>query len=408
MMRSFPFYIIILLCIGIFIVDALAFTWLTAIINPFSIFFQKGIKIAFWVFTAGLITAILVLKIRLDRIPARRKYLMISSLYGLTVSSIIPKVIFVVVITILNFANIVLTEEESGIFVPLAGVFAGFFPFFFIVNGIFRTLYLFQVKHLTLRFKTLPENYEGLRIVHISDLHLGSFNYKYHVLERAINIINRLEADYIFFTGDLVNNFAWELKGWESTLRKLNAKEGKYAVLGNHDYGDYSPWDSPESKQRNLELIKYFFKKIEFKLLLNESVVIEKGNQKIAIAGVENWGHPPFKQYGDLEKTLNEVKDIAFNILLSHDPTHWKEEVIHDTDIALTLSGHTHGMQAGINLKNRQWSPIQYKYEHWSGLYQQGQQYLYVNHGLGWLGFPGRLGIRPEITCLKLRCSKKR
>lgn len=407
MMRSFPLFTIILLCVGIFIVDALAFIWLKDIISPFPIFIQHGIKIAFWIFTAGLITAILLLKIRLDRIPARRKYLMITSLYGLTVSSIIPKVIFVIVITILYFANVALTEQESQIFVPLAGVFAGFFPFFVIVHGIFRTLYFFQVKHLTLRFKNLPKNYEGLRIVHISDLHLGSFNYKYHVLERAIKLINRLEADYIFFTGDLVNNFAWELKGWESTLNKLTAKEGKYAVLGNHDYGDYSPWDSPERKQRNLELIKYFFKKIGFKLLLNEAVVIDKENQKIAIAGVENWGHPPFKQYGDLEKTLNEVKDIPFKILLSHDPSHWKEEVIHDTDIALTLSGHTHGMQAGINLKNRQWSPIQYKYEHWSGFYQQGQQYLYVNHGLGWLGFPGRLGIRPEITFLELRCDQK-
>ncbi len=406
MMRSFPLHTIILLCVGIFIVDALAFIWLKDIIRSFPIFIQQGIIIAFWVFTAGLITAILLLKIRLDRIPSRRKYLLITSLYGLTVSSIIPKIIFVVVITILYFTNVALTEQESRIFVPLAGVFAGFFPFFVIVHGIFRTLYLFQVKHLTIEFENLPQAFDGLKVVHISDLHLGSFNYKYHVLDRAIRLINHLEADYIFFTGDLVNNFAWELKGWENTLRKLSAKEGKYAVLGNHDYGDYSEWDSPEKKQSNLELIKYFFKKIDFKLLLNESVVIEKGSQKIAIAGVENWGHPPFKQYGDLDKTLAAVKNIPFRILLSHDPTHWKEEVIHDTDIALTLSGHTHGMQAGIKLKNRQWSPIKYKYEHWSGLYQTGQQYLYVNHGLGWLGFPGRLGMRPEITCLELRCDK--
>jgi predicted MPP superfamily phosphohydrolase len=408
MMRSFPFYTILLLCVGILIIDVMAFIWLRDIIAPFPVFFQNGIKIAFWSFTIGLISAILLLKIRLDRIPARRKYLLITSLYGLTVSSIIPKFIFVVVISILYFSNIALSEQESSVFVPLAGVFSGFFPFFVIVHGIFRTLYLFQVKHLTIDFENLPQAFNGLKVVHISDLHLGSFNYKYHVLDRAIKLINHLEADYIFFTGDLVNNFAWELKGWENTLRKLSGKKGKYAVLGNHDYGDYSEWDSPEKKQRNFELIKYFFKKIDFKLLLNESVVIEKADQKIAIAGVENWGHPPFKQYGDLEKTIAAVKVIPFKILLSHDPTHWKEEVIHDTDIALTLSGHTHGMQAGINLKNRAWSPIQYKYEHWSGLYQVGQQFLYVNHGLGWLGFPGRLGMRPEITSIELKCDTKK
>ncbi|KAA3620843.1 MAG: metallophosphoesterase, partial [Bacteroidetes bacterium] len=170
---------------------------------------------------------------------------------------------------------------------------------------------------------------------------------------------------------------------------------------------DYSTWDWPEKKERNFELIKYFFQKIGFRLLLNESVVIEEHGQQLAIAGVENWGHPPFKQYGDLGKTLENIQDIPFKILLSHDPSHWKEEVIRDTDIALTLSGHTHGMQAGINLKNRKWSPIQYKYEHWSGLYQEGEQYLYVNHGLGWLGFPGRLGMRPEITCLELVCGEE-
>ncbi len=407
MMKSFPFYTILLLCLAILIIDVMAFIWLWDILEPFSGLFQNGIKIAFWTFTAGLILAILWLKVRLDRIPARRKYLLITSLYGLTVSSIIPKLIFVVVISSLYFTNSVLTEQESFLFIPLAGVFAGFLPFFIIVHGIFRTLYLFQVKHLTIEFKSLPNSFDGLKIIHISDLHLGSFNYKYHVLDRAIRLINQLEADYIFFTGDLVNNFAWELKGWESTLSKMEARKGKFAVLGNHDYGDYSTWDRPEKKERNFELIKYFFHKIGFKLLLNESVIIEEEGQQLAIAGVENWGHPPFKQYGDLEKTLEDIQNTPFKILLSHDPSHWKEEVIRDTNIALTLSGHTHGMQAGINLKNRKWSPIQYKYEHWSGLYQEGEQYLYVNHGLGWLGFPGRLGMRPEITCLELVCGEE-
>lgn len=405
MMRSFPFYTILLLCVGILLVDILAFIWLRDIIEPFPEFFQKGIKAAFWIFTVGLISAILLLRIRLKRIPARRQYLLITSLYGLTVSSIVPKLIFIIVISVLFFTNSALTTGESMVFVPLTGVFAGFLPFFIIVHGIFRTLYLFEVKYLKLHFDNLPKPFGGMKIVHISDLHLGSFNFKYPVLDRAIKLINNLEADYIFFTGDLVNNYAWELTGWESTIFRLEAKKGKFAVLGNHDYGDYSKWESKEAKQKNFEAIKNFLTKVRFRLLLNESEIIEKQGEKIAIAGVENWGHPPFKQYGNLEKTIKDVEHIPFKILLSHDPTHWKEEVIHNTDIALTLSGHTHGMQAGINLKNRKWSPIQYKYEHWSGLYQEGQQYLYVNHGLGWLGFPGRLGMRPEITCMELFCS---
>ncbi|MCB9324587.1 MAG: metallophosphoesterase [Lewinellaceae bacterium] len=405
-MRSFPLYTILLLCVCILLVDTFAFYWLKDIIQPFPPWAKNGIFITFWTFSAGLITSILLLKIRMNRIPVQRKYFWISSLYGLTVSSFLPKFIFVLAITILYLSQSVLSKAGSLIVVPVAGVLFGFLPFFVIINGIFRTLYRFKVHRLKVEFEDLPKPFNGLRIVHISDLHLGSFNYRYHILDRAIRIINQLEPDFIFFTGDLVNNFAWELKGWESTLYQLSAKRGKYAVLGNHDYGDYSQWESDEAKAENFEEIKYFFKKTGFSLLLNEAEVIEKEGAKIAIAGVENWGHPPFKQYGNLKKALKDILNIPFKILLSHDPTHWKEEVIHDTNIALTLSGHTHGMQAGIDLKNRKWSPIKYKYEHWAGLYEQGGQYLYVTRGLGWLGFPGRLGMRPEVTCLELRCDK--
>ena len=178
-----------------------------------------------------------------------------------------------------------------------------------------------------------------------------------------------MEPDFIFFTGDLVNNYAWELRGWGNVLNQLSAKKGKYAVLGNHDYGDYSQWKSPDDQQTNFEAIKQFYKEIGFKLLLNTSESIEIKNESIAIIGVENWGNPPFKQYGHLQKALKHVKDIPFKILLSHDPTHWSKEVLQQTTIDLTLSGHTHGMQAGINIKNKKWSPIKYKYKHWANDY---------------------------------------
>ena len=330
-----------------------------------------------------------------------RKQLLITSFYGLTVSSFIPKLIFVIVISILYFTNFVFSNEESLIAIPIIGLFAGFLPFFVILYSVFRSLYRFKVHRIKINFTELPSNFEGLRVVHISDLHLGSFKSRHHILDRAVKIINHLEPDFIFFTGDLVNNNAWELKGWQTVLKKMVAKMGKYAVLGNHDYGDYSEWKSEKVKQSNFESIKYFFGKIDFKLLLNEAVSIEKNSQKMAIVGVENWGNPPFKQYGDLKKALKSVETVPFKILLSHDPSHWNEEVAEKTNISLTLSGHTHGMQAGINIKSKKWSPIQYKYEHWAGLYERFNQYLYVTRGLGWMGFPGRLGMRPEITLIE-------
>jgi len=402
-MRSYSMKSILLLCLAILIIDFLAFYWLQSITQLILLPYLKNvIHILFWFFTIGLITSIIILKIRLDKIHPQRKQLIISSLYGLTVSSFIPKVIFIIVISVLHFTNYAFSDQESLVIIPIIGIFSGFFPFFVIIYGIFRSLYRFKVSHIKVKCKDIPENFNGLQIVQISDLHLGSFNFRYHILDRAISIINHLEPDLIFFTGDLVNNFAWELKGWDSILGQLNAKIGKYAVLGNHDYGDYSEWKTAKSKISNFESIKYFYKKIGFKLLLNESEVVERNGEKIALIGVENWGSPPFKQYGDLQKSLENINDNIFKVLLSHDPTHWSEEVVKKTNISLTLSGHTHGMQAGINLKNKKWSPIKYKYKHWAGLHKDKNQCLYVNTGLGWLGFPGRLGMRPEITFIEL------
>lgn len=405
-MRSYSIYTILLLCLAILLIDILAFYWLESILHNVQVPTLKNILyFAFWFFTFGLITSIIILKLRLDKIHPQRKQLIISSLYGLTISSFIPKIAFIIVISILYFSNYAFTNTESLIIIPIIGVLSGFLPFFVILYGIFRSLYRFKIHHSKIQCKVLPQSFDKLRIVQISDLHLGSFNFRYPILERAVNLINHLEPDFIFFTGDLVNNFAWELKGWTEVMSKLTAKHGKYAVLGNHDYGDYSEWATVKKKKSNFESIKYFYKKIGFKLLLNESDIVKIKDDKIAILGVENWGNPPFKQYGDLNETLEIVNDIPFKILLSHDPTHWAEEVVHQTNISLTLSGHTHGMQAGINLKNKKWSPIKYKYKHWAGLHKEQDQYLYVNRGLGWLGFPGRLGMRPEITFIKMEAT---
>ncbi|RSK41403.1 metallophosphoesterase [Mangrovimonas spongiae] len=402
-MKSYSMFSILLLCLVILLVDYLAFYWLQSITSLIpSSTLKFLINLLFWVFTLGLLLGIITLKIVLDDINPRRKQLLISSMYGLTVSSFIPKIVFVIIISVLFFANQMFSEKESMVIIPLVGLLSGFLPFFVIVYGIFKAVYRFKVIRQKLRLSNLPQPFNGLKIVHISDLHLGGFNYRYKVLEKAVNIINDLDADFIFFTGDIVNNYAWELKGWDNVLSKLHAIKGKYAVLGNHDYGDYSKWENEQDKKDNFNNIQHFFKDIDFKLLLDTSEIITINNESIAIIGVQNWGNPPFKQYGDLQKAIKNAENISFKILLSHDPTHWEEEVLYKTDITLTLSGHTHGMQLGVNYKNKLWSPIKYKYKHWGGLYMYHNQYLYVNKGLGWIGFPGRLGMRPEITLFEL------
>ena len=394
---------VLLLCVAILIIDILAFYWLQSITQliglDWLVYLIHGL---FWFFTIGLVSSIVILKIRLDRIHPQRKHLLITSLYGLTVSSFIPKVIFVIIISVLFFTNYAFSQQEYLLVIPIVGLFSGFFPFFVIMHAIFRALYRFKVHHSKIRTPLLTRETGRIKIVHISDLHLGSFNFRYHILERAVKIINHIKPDLILFTGDLVNNFAWELKGWSEVLQKLEAVHGKYAVLGNHDYGDYSNWKTEDLKRKNFESIKYFYRKIGFRLLLNESETLDFKGAELGIIGVENWGHPPFPQHGDLDKALENLPRTDLKILLSHDPTHWAEEVVNVTDIFLTLSGHTHGMQAGVNLKNKQWSPIKYKYKHWAGLHKEGNQYLNVNRGLGWLGFPGRLGMRPEISFIEI------
>lgn len=396
-MRAYNLFVIVLLCVFIFLIDAAAYYWLQSILELIpSSFLTTLIKVLFWFFTFGLIAAILTLKLSLSYLDPTRRQRLISSMYGLTVSSFIPKIIFVVIISLLYYSNYILSDSKSLIWIPIAGLIAGFLPFFVIVYATLKGLYRFKVYNITLKNKAL----KNLRIVQISDLHLGSFRSQYKVFDRAITMINELEPDFIFFTGDLVNNYAWELKGWEESFKNLKAKRGKFAILGNHDYGDYSTWRSSEEKQINFDAIKGFFEEIGFSLLLNEAETVIVNSQEIAIVGVENWGKPPFKQYGDLSKALAGVTDVSIKILLSHDPSHWKEEVLRHPDIFLTLSGHTHGMQAGVSIAGKQWSPIKYKYREWAGLYQENNQFLYVNRGLGWMGFPGRLGMRPEITCI--------
>ncbi len=286
-------------------------------------------------------------------------------------------------------------------FLEKIGLLAAAVPLTTISYGMFKGRFNFKVYRSTVRFDRLPKGLCGLKIVQLSDIHLSHFNAAYDILDGVVERINALHPDLVFMTGDLVNNFASETEGWEKVFSRIKAKHGQFAVLGNHDYGDYSKWSCSRSKRINFEQIKQAYRKLGFQLLLNSNKTLELNGEKLVLIGVENWGHPPFPRYGDLKKAMQGPLP-GFKILLSHDPDHWEAEVKTHTDIDLCLSGHTHGMQTGVSINKQQWSPAQWKYKHWGGLYRSGQQYLYVNRGLGVVGIPMRTGMPPEITLIEL------
>ncbi|NPA37575.1 MAG: metallophosphoesterase [Chlorobi bacterium] len=287
-------------------------------------------------------------------------------------------------------------------FLSQAGIVFASAPFISLLFGALKGRFAFDIIRTRIPFSNLPESFNGLKIIQISDLHLGSFNSNHKEIEKVVEMINNEKPDIICFTGDLVNNFHEETIGWDTIFKQLKAPLGKYSILGNHDYGDYSTWKYEAEKIANFEGIKDAHDRFGFNLLTNESVILTKNGDNIAIAGVENWGLPPFPQYGNLAKASKGIENIPFRILLSHDPDHWDAEVRKNGMYSLTLSGHTHGMQLGFKYKNFQWSPAKYKFRRWAGLYHVGKQYLYVNRGLGYLGMPARVGMPPEITVIEL------
>jgi len=290
----------------------------------------------------------------------------------------------------------------SQIAVGLAAI-----PFTSLLYGMFRGKYNFKVLTYELEYDDLPEAFEGFKITQISDIHSGSFDNAKKV-QYGVDLVNAQGSDVVFFTGDLVNNKAEEILPWIETFKKINAKHGVYSVLGNHDYGDYMRWESPEAKKKNMQALEKAQKQMGWDLLLNQSRFIEKDGQRIAVIGVENWGSG-FKQVGDLNKALTDVSEKDFKILMSHDPSHWEAEVLpHPFKIHLTLSGHTHGMQFGIEIPGWiKWSPVKWRYKQWAGVYQESDQRLNVNRGFGYLAYPGRVGIWPEVTVITLTKSKK-
>lgn len=292
-------------------------------------------------------------------------------------------------------------------FVSQIGLGLAAIPFFSLIYGITTGKYNYKVIKQAIFFPDLPDAFDGMTITHISDIHSGSFD-NADKINYAIDLINEQNSDLILFTGDIVNTHAKEMHPWIDTFKRIkNHKYGKFSILGNHDYGEYVSWPTEVEKERNFQAIKDLHQQIDFKLMLNENTFIESGADKIALVGVENWG-VNFKKAGDLQKASKGLSKEDFKILMSHDPSHWDAEVNkHDNNFHLTLSGHTHGMQFGIEIPGiLKWSPIQYLYKQWAGLYENAGRYVYVNRGFGFHAYSGRVGIMPEITVIQLKKSK--
>ncbi len=298
-------------------------------------------------------------------------------------------------------------DASRSRFLSQLGLLAGAAPLGLLSYGIIRNAYRYRVLRQPIGIKGLPAALQGLKIVQISDIHSGSFTFKEPV-KNAINLINAQKPDLVFFTGDLVNSVADEMDNFMDVFDKIEARYGVYSVLGNHDYGDYHRWESPEAKKANLAKLQGIHQQLGWDLLMNEHRLLDILGEKVAVIGVENYSaKPQFPRYGKLAEAAAGTDAAQVRLLLSHDPSHWESQILPDhPNIHITFSGHTHGFQFGIEIPGWiKWSPVQYVYQQWAGLYQQGEQFLYVNRGLGFLGYPGRVGILPEITLIELNAA---
>lgn len=400
-MRGLSSSILIFFFAFIILVEFISYLGFTQLIHKVSVKVRRYSSILFLLISI-IATGLLIYSFsNPETIRQSRNYSLFYAVIIVSVLNLVPK-FFIAIITILSYfvqkivgrywKSIILTGSfliSSGLFIVIAyGTFIGRYQLF--------------IEKQNLYFDNLPTQLEGLKIVQISDIHLGSFRGDTKFISKAVKIIDQLQPDLLVFTGDIVNNFGDEMNGFEPYLAQLEAKYGKYAIQGNHDYGDYYDWPDSVSKRNNLKQIETGLTDAGFKLLLNQWEKIVLKDTSFALIGVENWGHRPFPQYANLDDAMKGIPTNLFKILLTHDPAHWDARVVPKTDIPLTLAGHTHGGQLGIKMAGIEFSPIYLVQKRWGGLYESDNQYLYVNRGLGSIGFLGRIEMNPEITLLTL------
>ena len=372
---------------------------------------------SYWVVSLAAVIILLLLPvIHFDSWPKNIRFYVFATILGLFFAKILASVFFLLddLRRLVQWASAKLffrnTEGENlgdegisrSIFLTWLGLGLGGGLFATLIHG-FTNKYNYQLRRIALAFDNLPKSFKGMKIVQISDIHSGSFTNK-EAVRKGVDKILREKADLILFTGDLVNDRASEMEEYMDVFDKLQAPLGVYSTLGNHDYGDYAQWDSEDAKQANLEHLKKIHSQMGWRLLMNEHVVIEKNGEQMALIGIENWSAlKRFPKHGRMDLAYPGSEKYPFKILMSHDPTHWDAQVRSSyPDIDLTLAGHTHGFQFGVEIPGFRWSPVQYIYKQWAGLYEEANQKLYVNRGYGFIGYPGRVGILPEITIIEL------
>lgn len=378
---------------------------------------SKWILVAYAFISLGIIVFIGYQLSRFDRSVGQTKTTLFT--LGLLLLVLIPKIVLTTVMLLEDIfrvgsgaITVFMGDNNNGSFLPerrkfISQVALGLaaIPFASLIYGITKGRYNYKVIKQDVFFPDLPDAFDGFTITQISDVHSGSFDNP-EKINYAIDLINEQESDMILFTGDIVNSLATEMHPWITTFKRIKKHDfGKFSVLGNHDYGEYLDWKGDEkAKNQNFQDIKQLYDDIGFKLLLNEHTKIKKGNDEIALVGVENWGLN-FKKAGDLNKASEGLHKDDFKIVMSHDPSHWDAEVNkHEKHFHLTLSGHTHGLQFGIEIPGWfKWSPAQFVYRQWAGLYETAGRYIYVNRGFGYHAYPGRVGIMPEITVIRLK-----
>ncbi len=409
----FIFFIIVL----IVILDFAAFAGIS---RAFRFKIKPGTRkitlIAYWGFTIvfALFSIIYAL---IEKNSSRPDYIVYRSYFlltGLFILFYLPKLLFniflltegiirllALLINRLFRTNILLRVEKMRL-LSFTGIIVAAGMFIAVLEGMTIGRTDFKTTHVVVPFKNLPKSFDGLKIAQLSDMHLGSF---YDTLDVKKGILQLMDEkpDLIVFTGDLVNNQSEEALIMLPELKRLHAPLGVFSILGNHDVGDYRRWKTIETRNEDLEKLKKIELEAGFNLLIDEHSILRKANDSIVLIGVNSWGRPPFRKLGKLKKAMNGVENFPFKILLTHIPNHWDDEVISKTNIDLTLAGHTHAMQFGINCFGIFWSPIKWAYPRWAGLYNEGLQYLYVNRGFGFIGFPGRIGMTPEITIIELK-----
>ena len=362
----------------------------------------------YWGLTAIMLILISVAGSRFQHMRDPSGFFGVMLIMGIFLMLYVPKLLFNVTQLLGDMTILVVRLFVKGdgsvlkqyFLIPAA--VAGLLLFIAFGMGMVRGRTNIKVFRKTIEIPGLPRSFDGISIVQLSDLHLAGFYHQPGHVRKIVEQVNSMEPDLILFTGDMVHNFSEELDPFTGILEDLSAPLGKFAVLGNHDYGHYYQWESEREELANLDRVKEQIRKAGFDLLLNDHRTISLNGSALEIVGVENWGKPPFPQQGNLAEALDGTVPGRVKILLSHDPSHWDYQVKDKERIALTLSGHTHGMQFGFEIGDFRWSPSRWTYKHWAGLYRENGQYLYVNRGLGYTGFPGRVGIRPEITLLTL------